>query len=66
VATEQAISASVHKALSLCLQKGDTEALADAFVEMYVLAQMGVGTVPYAQGVDELALKNLLRLTGQS
>ena len=63
--TTHVLSASVAEALADALLSGDVEAIADAFVEMYVLAQLGVSKKSYAAGVDELALKILCRQTGQ-
>ncbi len=63
--TTHVLSASVAEALADALLDNDVEAVADAFVEMYVLAQLGVGKKSYAAGVDELALKILRRQTGQ-
>ena len=50
------ISASVAEALEEAILRDDICTLADAFVEMYVLAQMGVGRQAYAVGVDEICV----------
>jgi 5,10-methenyltetrahydromethanopterin hydrogenase len=63
--TTHVISASVQEALELAIITDDVEAIADAFVEMYVLAQTGMHRKSYAAGVDEIAKAILTRNTGQ-
>ncbi len=63
--TTHILSASVQEALEAAILDQDVCALADAFAEMYVLAQLGVQKRSYAAGVDELAIKILTRSTGQ-
>lgn len=48
------ISASVQDALEEALLTDNICAIADAFVEVYVLAQTGIGKKSYAAGVDEI------------
>ena len=54
--SEHAISASVGDALLMAVIDDNTDAIIDAFVEMYTLAQMGVGIVQYAKDVDQVCI----------
>jgi hypothetical protein len=65
MATPLILSETVRAALEKALLRQDCEALADAFAEMYVLAQSGVRKAAFARGVDEVALAVLTRNTGQ-
>lgn len=48
------LSASIQEALTKCIVNDDTPAIADAFVEMYALAQVGMSDEAFARGVDEM------------
>lgn len=61
-----AVSASVLDALADAIKDDHIGFIADAFVEMYVLAQLGVEQLPYARGVDDVACRLLRGETGQT
>jgi hypothetical protein len=67
MATPLILSEPVRLALELALIHQDSEALADAFAEMYCLAQSGYEEPreDLAGGIDAIAIAVLTRNTGQ-
>lgn len=55
------LSSSVGLSLRHALARQDIDAIADAFVEMYVQAMVGMGNEAYARGVDDIARQILDR-----
>jgi hypothetical protein len=59
------LSAHVQEALQAAILSGDIEAISDAFVELYTIAQTGAVSIPMAQGIDFLVTRHLTHQTGQ-